>query len=55
MNTCTNCEAENNVTAKYCSICGFKLAAINNITSPPATDAMLINMKIVYQTLQSLH
>jgi hypothetical protein len=36
MNTCTNCEAENNVTAKYCSICGFKLAAIetSNITAP---------------------
>jgi hypothetical protein len=28
MNICTNCKTENSITAKYCSICGFKLAEI---------------------------
>lgn len=27
---CTNCEAENDANAKYCSICGFKLPVIEN-------------------------
>ncbi|UOK41268.1 MULTISPECIES: zinc ribbon domain-containing protein [Flavobacterium] len=27
-NQCSNCEAENNATSKYCSICGYKLPII---------------------------
>jgi hypothetical protein len=29
-NVCLNCEAENDMSSKYCSICGYKLIIIEN-------------------------
>ena len=29
-NNCSNCEAENEINSKYCSICGFKLSVKEN-------------------------
>lgn len=29
-NSCSNCEAENEINSKYCSVCGYKLPHIEN-------------------------
>jgi len=31
-NVCSNCEAENEMSSKYCSICGYKLPIVENHT-----------------------
>jgi hypothetical protein len=42
-NICSNCEAENEITSKYCSVCGYKLPLTENqdakieIEQPKAT------------------
>jgi hypothetical protein len=33
---CSNCEAENNLTAKYCSVCGHQLPAVAHDVIPTA-------------------
>lgn len=35
---CSNCEAENEITSKYCSVCGYKLPLIENQDTKTETE-----------------
>jgi hypothetical protein len=37
-NKCSNCEAENEINSKYCSICGYKLPIIENYSKTNETE-----------------